>query len=65
MVTINGITYDIHVMDIGGSKILTKNGRPVLLIPEELEDDFVKILSAAGAAMQFISDKEEKNKQDE
>ncbi len=56
MVTIKGDTYTIHTMAIGNSKCLIKNGRPVLLIPEELEEDFIQLLSFAGAASRFMNE---------
>jgi len=54
MVTIKGNTYTINTAAIGDFKMLIKNGKPVLLIPEELEEDFIQLLVYAGAADKFL-----------
>jgi len=48
MITIKDNTYTIHTsaFDV---KMLIKNDKPVLFIPEELVEDFIQILSYAGA----------------
>lgn len=61
MVTIKGITYTVKRTHVGDVLMLVKNDKPVLLIPEELEEDFIQILSHAGAADKFLNqnDKDE------
>lgn len=56
MVTIKGNTYTIHTSELGDMKMLIKNDKPVLFIPEELEEDFINILAMASAANRFLNE---------
>lgn len=55
MVTIKGNTYNLHTSELGGVKMLIKNGNPVLFIPEELVEDFIQILTSAGACEALLN----------
>lgn len=41
------------------SLVMTKNGEPVLVIPESLRQDFIDILSRFNASEQMFKDKEQ------
>lgn len=58
MVTIKGNTYTINTMTIGDSKVLVKNGQPILMIPDHLIEDFIAILVSAGACERFLTEKD-------
>ena len=54
MVTIKGNEYTIKTLPFDMGKALEKNGKFILVIPEESEEDFIQILSYAGAAAKLI-----------
>jgi len=56
MVTIKGNTYTIRTsaFDV---RYLEKNGKVAMAIPDELYEDFIEILSSAGAVDNFITGK--------
>jgi hypothetical protein len=60
MTTIKGIEYTIRHSEFADCNMLMKNGKPVLLIPEELEEDFIQLLVYAGAAARFLNETETK-----
>jgi hypothetical protein len=62
MIQVKGNNYTINTMAIGDSKVLVKNNNPVLMIPDELVEDFINILVAAGAAEKLFSNNSLTNK---
>jgi len=55
MVTIKGNTYKLHRTKIGDMLVLLKNNEAVLAIPEFLQEDFIQILTSAGACEAMLN----------
>lgn len=53
--------YGLKRLGITDTLTLTKNGKPILIIPEDLMEDFITILSKAAALDQLGKPKEPEN----
>ena len=51
--------YDLKAVSMLDSLVLTKNGKPMLIIPKEHTNDIIEILSGYNTYNKFVTEKTE------